>query len=686
MFQPTLKLRSLSKTKSNNKSKNYNATYSQANKVNSSIKKVKSPSMNLNSSTANKPANETSLKKKQSINNSKFKPNQTVGQNTKKLKNEKFSYDNKTPEEENSFDINEFKIKDNNIDFNQSIISVKHTFGNNNEKNSPSKNSIDEEEDKVQPQTEHQKISYLDFITGNQIPPLYNPFKYDFNDKYYNSFGQKINDSGIASSPYQTANLIDAIDKNENVKFDDLRMKALIQILDLSKITSTLDKFSISNFNDLILIQKEDFDMLGLPLAIKNRLIKFNEEYKTIANNFDLIEILTFISKNKKFIMNKNLFDELFEIHVEKRPKNITLEEKPIFREAEHAIINSFSREEKTNIYHQYNTTKKQNYFDEESNNKSKNIHENKEDDKTNYKIQFQNSNPQQLQYDNTPKSIGILKKNESTEDFYNNKLPSTKKLINYEKEQDQLSNDIENYLNSCREIKQNTDNLNSKIKIILSKTSQSNANFAPKSSSIKNELINIKEEYRAKKSHAVSKDFFEDKKLVENINYEDIEEEQMKDLDNELNKKKNSEIKNKEFGIFKSNKNSTSKNTAAFKINNQNESKLKPSHQEVKDEINQQRIKDEINQLYKIWEEKDNIYNNINLKNKAIKKKVQLMNKILENDNSSIFDLDSNLSNVKLTEEEMEEQKNQLYQEDFIEDESIVSNNSIYKKKKPGK
>jgi hypothetical protein len=104
------------------------------------------------------------------------------------------------------------------------------------------------------------------------------------------------------------------LDNNEDVKtfkLDD-RIQFLMKYLDFFEYSLLFIQNKI-NFNDLLLITKEDFIEMKIPVGPRNRILKFISDYKIYAKNYTLDEIKFFLTKNDTYYVNNQERNNLIE-------------------------------------------------------------------------------------------------------------------------------------------------------------------------------------------------------------------------------------------------------------------------------------------------------------------------------------------------------------------------------------
>ena len=103
-------------------------------------------------------------------------------------------------------------------------------------------------------------------------------------------------------------NNIDQINQNNDLSrySIDRRLQFLMKYLDFEEYFELLIQNKI-NFNDLLLISKEDFIEMKIPVGPRNRILKFINDYKAYAKSYSLDEIKYFLSKNANFNTGENI-------------------------------------------------------------------------------------------------------------------------------------------------------------------------------------------------------------------------------------------------------------------------------------------------------------------------------------------------------------------------------------------
>ena len=120
----------------------------------------------------------------------------------------------------------------------------------------------------------------------------------------------------------------DKIEENQEISNRiklDSRLQFLMKYLDFHEYAHLFIQNKI-NFNDLLLISKEDFIEMKIPVGPRNRILKFISDYKIYAKNYSLDEIKFFLMKNDNFYVNtiekNNLLEGLnFNNKDQKSPK-----------------------------------------------------------------------------------------------------------------------------------------------------------------------------------------------------------------------------------------------------------------------------------------------------------------------------------------------------------------------------
>ncbi len=104
------------------------------------------------------------------------------------------------------------------------------------------------------------------------------------------------------------------LDNNEDIKtfkLDD-RIQFLMKYLDFLEYSHLFIQNKI-NFNDLLLITKEDFIEMKIPVGPRNRILKFISDYKIYSKNYSLDEIKFFLTKNDTYYVNNQERNSLIE-------------------------------------------------------------------------------------------------------------------------------------------------------------------------------------------------------------------------------------------------------------------------------------------------------------------------------------------------------------------------------------
>lgn len=83
----------------------------------------------------------------------------------------------------------------------------------------------------------------------------------------------------------------------------DKKLKYVLKTLDLYQFRNSLRDNCIS-FNDILLLSKNDLIEMGIQLGPRNRILKFAEQYKTYAKDFDFEELKRFFSENRNLVIN----------------------------------------------------------------------------------------------------------------------------------------------------------------------------------------------------------------------------------------------------------------------------------------------------------------------------------------------------------------------------------------------
>ncbi len=85
------------------------------------------------------------------------------------------------------------------------------------------------------------------------------------------------------------------INNNTNNNIDP-RIQLIIKYLDTGKITPLLNNI---NFNDLLLLSRNDLVNLGLPILERNRILNFSQQFLKYTNNYSIEEINSFFQNNQ---------------------------------------------------------------------------------------------------------------------------------------------------------------------------------------------------------------------------------------------------------------------------------------------------------------------------------------------------------------------------------------------------
>ena len=85
------------------------------------------------------------------------------------------------------------------------------------------------------------------------------------------------------------------INNNTNNNIDP-RIQLIIKYLDIGKITPLLNNI---NFNDLLLLSRNDLVNLGLPILERNRILNFSQQFLKYTNNYSIEEINSFFQNNQ---------------------------------------------------------------------------------------------------------------------------------------------------------------------------------------------------------------------------------------------------------------------------------------------------------------------------------------------------------------------------------------------------
>ena len=83
---------------------------------------------------------------------------------------------------------------------------------------------------------------------------------------------------------------------NNNTNNIDPRIQLIIKYLDIGKITPLLNNI---NFNDLLLLSRNDLVNLGLPILERNRILNFSQQFLKYTNNYSIEEINSFFQNNQ---------------------------------------------------------------------------------------------------------------------------------------------------------------------------------------------------------------------------------------------------------------------------------------------------------------------------------------------------------------------------------------------------
>ena len=122
------------------------------------------------------------------------------------------------------------------------------------------------------------------------------------NDSIDHEANSKINQS-------DSSRTMNSIIKNDSIT-RDLRLKYVLNILDLNQFYHLFDSSNLT-FNDILILSKEDLIEMNIQLAARNRILKFSEAYKLHGKSFTLKEIKEFFLKNKNFCFNLGNSEEI---------------------------------------------------------------------------------------------------------------------------------------------------------------------------------------------------------------------------------------------------------------------------------------------------------------------------------------------------------------------------------------
>ena len=222
------------------------------------------------------------------VNNSKNKNNRNNISNKKYHMNQIM---NKTQES-----FNNSKLNNNNLDFLNNDLLLSET-----------KN----DQFNVPPNPEPY-ISYKNLFKNNSFNyrisdknKINNIKNTNFDKNYENKFNAFINKtfdlnnenskkSNISNNNNLTNKTNEIFDKKLNYVLENLELKELTEIFKKNYIF----------FDDLFLLNKEDFIEMNIPIGPRNRIINFIEKYKNIANTYDLEELKFFMDKYKHILID----------------------------------------------------------------------------------------------------------------------------------------------------------------------------------------------------------------------------------------------------------------------------------------------------------------------------------------------------------------------------------------------
>ena len=129
----------------------------------------------------------------------------------------------------------------------------------------------------------------------------YQSFSIDENKKYEDTKElQKL--IGIQSPIKKRGNLTEKSD-NKNIINDKLLFT--LKTLDLENLSNEFD-INYITFKDIFFLSRSDLIEMKIPIGPRNRILYFAEEYKKIAVNYDINELINFFQNHKEFIINNH--------------------------------------------------------------------------------------------------------------------------------------------------------------------------------------------------------------------------------------------------------------------------------------------------------------------------------------------------------------------------------------------
>jgi hypothetical protein len=253
---------------------------------------------------------------------------------------------------------------------------------------------------------------------------------------------------------------------NNNNNNIDPRIITTLTKLNIEKIIPIIINNNIT-FNDLLILTRKNLIDLGFPMLERNRILSFSQKFIKFTNNYTLEEINSFFQKYK------NLYDKSI---INNNSINMKIKNQ---------------KNEETQLYYSKG-------FDSYNNNFSLN------------KLDKEKDSQNEIEYCNIyPKGpISLSRTNTSSKNNFN----SNNSKINYFVKYQELTQEVDNYINKFKEYKQNWNDSKNKYENLMNSYLVRGKTVAVINKKNKNK--NLKNQLRKNKSK-IDKESFEKLKLL---------------------------------------------------------------------------------------------------------------------------------------------------------------------------
>ena len=256
------------------------------------------------------------------------------------------------------------------------------------------------------------------------------------NDNYNDLFKEtNSNNNEMLNSNYTNRNQCDKI------------LSFVLKNLGLENLCMTFVNNRI-NFYDLFLLSRQDFFEMKIPIGPRNRILHFIFEYKQIAKNYDMEELIKFFA-NKNLNSSKNSFNEMSALSSNSKSNN-----RDVNLKAYSNKINNLKSDLPFSNFSEY----KKYYVDDsimkeiskEKDNEKRNLGKNYSSTAINFNVEQNDTN--------------------TTTSTVNNKMNSNKFFQKY----NDLFCEIEKFSSRYKQMKERAKNRNEEISILLNKRGKS--------------------------------------------------------------------------------------------------------------------------------------------------------------------------------------------------------------------